>query len=148
MLLADGDGVAPCAVWLTQRLLNELVSALATQLTAMSPEADVERQAVRHRWSQSMASFTEAPSTPSEVARAVTAAPHLVSTVRIRRSRALLQLRFARAETSELVVTFTEPELRRWLLALHRLATRAGWSQTRWPAWIKAPAPQAPERLN
>ena len=137
----DAEGRA-LVLWLTQRLLNRLVSALCRGLekhNSQSQRADVLgglRSQIEQGFAQQKAMANLAHNAP--VTAPVDAAQWRVDAVDIVQGVGGVRLTFkgsCDAERASLVLSATA--LRQWLTILFSQYRQAGWSTHAWPVWME-----------
>jgi hypothetical protein len=151
-LLARGRGDEPTAqpvqrIWLTARLLRQLLPTLLEGLERPRPGRDARGQAIQ-QFAQQAARATQ-PVLPAVAlpAAAEQAASWVACVVHMSRTPQMVHLTFKGPASEEALLALAPGLLRQWLNILHDQWSRAGWPGDVWPAWMKtgadAPAPAA-----
>lgn len=147
----EGGGVL--SLWLTARLVQRLVLALAKLI---SPEtAAHSRETSVQAWQQSKAKAVHSaqsnPGTrdPAPAAhRSGNHTMHLIHSVELKATAKQVVLIFRIANDTEVVrLPLSALELRQWLSILHRKCVACGWSTQGWPVWL-AQSEQYAETMN
>ena len=141
------EGAASVALWLTQRLMNRLVTVIAQWL-----EADTRSRAphsldaeLHNAFIQEAATRRLEPAAP--VATPLQQPPTLVISVDLRREDDFFFIIF-RAGTEDADPPFmrlSPTELRQWLGILHGLYRTAGWPFDAWPEWFSGVGHATPQ---
>lgn len=127
-----------CALWLTQRLANQLALSLAQWLDETLHQLS-DRSAARdvHAWEQAAAQAAlradEPVSTPMP--------PHLLHSIDLSRQDDIYGLTFRWAPEGAAQLTLNATELRQWLGILAQLYRSGEWPMHAWPTWITNPSP-------
>lgn len=144
------EGTASVALWLTQRLMNRLVTLITQCIeddiqTQASHSLDVE---LHHAFAQEAATRQLEPSAPVPIPPEKP--PILVASVNLLRkdSRYVMIFREEGDEenTDRPFIRASHTELRQWLGIVNRLYRDAGWPLDAWPKWFgweRTAAPQA-----
>lgn len=143
------------SLWLTYRLLRQLVPAL---LKLVTPAADNhDKAATLAKWALDNARTQQKPAkavTPTlepgpTGAATPSSACWLISAIGLKSSPhcAILVFRIS-ADKTVATITFKPEHLRQWLSIVYRLWNAAGWPTNEWPSWVKdTENPAAPESL-
>lgn len=136
----DDDAATHC-IWLTARLLRQLVPEL---LKGLAPEQGVHplRRAAEQRFAQQAARAAQPP-LPAVEAPSSSEAPAIEwvgTVVRLRRTPKTVELILARdagEEAQAVLLTLTPALQRQWLNVLHDQWRRADWPPDIWPTWMR-----------
>lgn len=134
----DEEGRTLC-LWLTQRLLNQLVRQLCEGLERPSSPKETA-STLRTHVEQSFAQQKARAQLPRQRAVRVSAdTPQWrVETVGVRRAPAGVRLSFkGTAEGEQVVLALPVPALRQWLGIVFDQYRRASWPGQMWPAWME-----------
>jgi len=131
------------ALWLTQRLANRLVGAIADWLSTLSEPASAAKpssSATRHwdkatqlAWQQSSAQAEYQPSVP--VQADPDAPVGLIDSIDISGQRHLLKLLF-KTPQPRAVLYLSPQQAHQWLGILRTRFEQAEWSLQGWPLWV------------
>lgn len=134
-------------LWLTRRLLDQLVARLVTQVdTAPLPGGAVQSNStklqVQQKFNQqaAVASITQQKPVRATTPEQQAGPPALVTVVDMRTRKTVLHLDFKSGETLLAPIAFRKNALRQWLGVLYSRYQGAGWTGTAWPDWIKPAA--------
>lgn len=130
-----GDG-GVLVLWMTQRMVNRLIGALAQWLEKQS--GDVLPVEIAQGVAMKTAMSSLPPSPPVKPKQNETVASYLVQTVDLNFSPARCVLKFKTAATGpeQARLAFDAKHLRWWLGILRNLYGRAGWPTQSWPDWL------------
>lgn len=137
----EGEEAVTHCVWLTARLLRQLVPQLLKGLAPMQA-ADPVRQAAVQGFAQQAARAAQPAVPPVELPPATSSARSLewlATVVSLRRSPQGVELTLARdaGEDAPAVLLALRPALQRqWLNVLYDQWRRAEWPLDIWPAWM------------
>lgn len=151
-ILVEMEGGEVQVLWLTRRLLNNLVPVLLEKLESGPVVKNVpapKSQAVQ-KFAQAAAvgglkkqkSVTPPTKTSEEPSHA------LITSVDLKVSQRALSLTFKSGQTLAQSLQLTEPALRQWLGIIHKQYQAAGWSEALWPAWMLVDSQESPSDLR
>lgn len=142
--LAGEDAAGEAVVlWLTQRLANRLVPALAAWLDEENAAGDEWSRQTCHSWAQTAA---RAQLSGSDAVRAGGHTPQrLVAAIDLNRGPERYGLAFKGQDEATATLNLTATELRQWLAILHQAFLKAGWPRPGWPEWLE-PVPDPSSR--
>ncbi len=131
-------------LWLTRRLLNSFLSTLFAKIIG-APSGTVADNTIKtdaiHKFAQSAAvgKLSSHKSSLSDRKRDGNFEKHLITEIDIKRQRKFLEIIFKTEENGKMFsIRFTDTTLRQWLSILYSRYQVAGWTETFWPAWLRA----------
>lgn len=139
-LLVEGKSGRVHALWLTRRLLNNLIVPLLETLNTLpSVQAVPKGQAsIMQQFSQSdaVSGIKKQPPVSADRPSQQESKESLVSAVDVHKKRRKVVLVFKTEADIEQSLPLTEKGLRQWLSVLHSQYQAAGWAETFWPSWM------------
>lgn len=141
-------------LWLTRRLLNNLVPTLLDKVVTAPADPSVPKPKA-----EAVQKFTQAAAVGNlkkqkNVQPSAQDSDHhhvpLITSVDITVGSKALELVFkSDGDVTEQSLRFANVPLRQWLSIVHSRYRVAGWSEPFWPDWITSPPPEVnTERLN
>lgn len=124
------------AIWLTQRLLRQLIPELTKAVDAPQYSGS-EHANTLHRFAQSAAQ-NAIQATEKPVARPNSNAYVLPETVNITRRGNAVELRFVDHQHNLIALPLPNTMIRQWLSVLLRCYQIAHWPTTPFPSWVDA----------
>jgi hypothetical protein len=149
-LAGELAGAGEVTVWLTFRLLNQLLPRLLSgleQQRAHLSRGEALRGEILQGFAQRKAMAEMTPSTPVRVGN--NAATWLAEAVVISRSANGVTLIFRAGDGQEVLLPLKGEALRQWLAIVYRAYGDAAWPGAFWPAWlVESAQPTAPSGLT
>jgi hypothetical protein len=149
LLICEEDQGHVFRLWLTQRMLNDVVLALTGWLEGPAPgQLATVPDPVTQVWQQAAAVVQYVPASPVRVVAPATT-EGLVQNIELSRGAGSYGLTLSLASGANVTLPFNSLELRQWLSMLHGLYQTSGWPLTVWPDWFNHPiATVAPGVVN
>ncbi|MFO1082017.1 MAG: hypothetical protein U1E23_15475 [Reyranellaceae bacterium] len=147
-LIGESESGETVVMWITQRLLGRVVTALLQILEKESPEA---AQAAGGR--EIVQSFAQEAAVAGlkrqePVAAQQSTPTWLVHTVDVTPAAPHVALAFRSRQGEAAAVRFHMTELRQWLAILHSVWVGAHWPAALWPGWIASGTASSDETIR
>ena len=126
-----------CRLWLTARLLRQLLPRLFAWLDDQAGETAA--MIAMHRWAQSRALAEKRPAAPVVRSSDQQGQAWLIDAVTLQTTSLHLTLRWKVGDSEVAALRLDARALRQWLEILRHQAEQAGWSDMPWPVWLTQP---------
>lgn len=140
LLLVEEKSRYVNALWLTRRMLNNLILPLLKTLNTLpSVQAVPSGQAlIVQKFSQldAVSGIKKQPPISVDFAGPQESNESLVTAVDVHKKRRKVVLVFRAEPNIEQALPLTEKGLRQWLSVLQNQYQAAGWAETFWPSWM------------
>ncbi len=132
-LLAELKDSQSLVIWLTQRMLNQLLPPLFRWLESHGPNS-VQAEVIQSLRQEAARAALE-PQAPVRVA--AQSQDWLLVAADIKTTARIAHLRFKGADAAQqATLDLGVKPLRQWLNILHDQYRKAGWTRTSWPQWV------------
>ena len=139
-ITSGGDENPTLIVWVTRRLMDQVVQVLCDYVAKNTDAADHPDPTVRSAVAEMAQQSASASLVPQQrVTPDGADAEWLADTINIRGTAKEIRLHFLKGEDQSMAMTLTTTALRQWLQIVRKCYADGEWAADRFPDWIHDP---------